>query len=277
MTVAVNPVQRPDNGLDEILKAVQLATSVYGAKLDKDRQAKLDDLAAQRYEQEQIAKAEGAQSDRDFQMKKLATEQAFKSQEADKDRLAKRIELADKKKEENKGLAKQKTEVGYRYNNIIKNANDLKDLVKKEGTMALTGTAGEDMDRAIYNMALDYAKLVDPDSVAREGEVASAQKYMLGFRNLGGATTSNATALKSIDQYVSSLNNRLDAKIQAMESEGQDASSLREVLAKNSKDAPPKFGGSGTALALPKDSVSRPPIKQNGHTYNWNAKTGKYE
>jgi hypothetical protein len=66
--------------------------------------------------------------------------------------------------------------------------NDLDQTIVKFGT-AETGwgskeakNASSKLDAIPYQLAITYAKIVDPGSVAREGEVAAAQKYML---NLG--------------------------------------------------------------------------------------------
>lgn len=47
-----------------------------------------------------------------------------------------------------------------------------------------------------YKLAIEYAKVVDPDSVAREGEVAAAQKYMLKL----GLFSGQASALAGISE-----------------------------------------------------------------------------
>lgn len=114
-----------------------------------------------------------------------------------------------------KAADKSRKESDYRYNNLQKNAAKLKELVQKHGTMELTGAAGDQMDSLVYDMAVDYAKLVDPESIAREGEVAAAQKYMLGFRKFGGATTTNQTALEQIDNYAANLDSRLGSLAEA--------------------------------------------------------------
>lgn len=107
---------------------------------------------------------------------------------------------------------KSNQEADYRYISLRNNAQKLKDLIKTNGTNVLTGDAGTSMDSTIYEMAVDFAKLVDPDSVAREGEVASAKKYMLPFRENYGLTTSNDTAKDQIDNYIQTLDQRLAAR-----------------------------------------------------------------
>lgn len=135
-------------------------------------------------------------------------------------------------------VEQSKKETLYRYNALKQNAQELKDIVKEYGTFELFGDAESKMDSKIYQMAVDYAKLVDPDSVAREGEVAAAQKYMLPFRKNMGASTKNETALKQIDNYLKDLDSRLMAREQ-----GQ----LGIAVAGPKSEPPP--GGPGVAVA----------------------------
>ena len=65
------------------------------------------------------------------------------------------------------------------------------------------------MDKRLYDIALDYAKIVDPASVAREGEVAAAQKYLLPIKGLG---VRNSTAKKYIQDMRDTLSGRMTAK-----------------------------------------------------------------
>ncbi len=113
-------------------------------------------------------------------------------------------------------MEKTEKETKYRYDNLKSNAQKLRSLVSEHGTTEVTGSAGPEMDRLIYEMAIDYAKLVDPDSVAREGEVAAAQKYMLPVRNemmgVKGAGIRNETALQAIGNYEKALDDRLKSR-----------------------------------------------------------------
>ncbi len=117
-------------------------------------------------------------------------------------------------------VAKTNRESDYRYNKLNTNAQELKDTIlgnkekgtKGVGTFEMFGDKGSSMDSKIYQMAVDFAKLVDPDSVAREGEVAAAKKYMLPVRDWGGMGTSNETAGKMIDNYIADLDSRLAAR-----------------------------------------------------------------
>jgi hypothetical protein len=100
----------------------------------------------------------------------------------------------------------------YRYNALKNNAQKLKDIIQQTGTFELFGPDSAKMDSLIYQMAVDYAKLVDPDSVAREGEVAAAQKYMVPVRSMGGLGTKNSTASAIIDNYIADLDTRVESR-----------------------------------------------------------------
>lgn len=126
----------------------------------------------------------------------------------------------------------------YRKNILTTNAKKLKGLIEKVGTMEMTGPEGAEMDSIMYQMAVDYAKLVDPDSVAREGEVAAAQKYMLPIRNMGGLAYSNDTAQEVIDKYIAGLDERVAAR------EGSKAKNIADYV-------PETPGSGGTAVAAP--------------------------
>jgi hypothetical protein len=136
----------------------------------------------------------------------------------------------------------QKTdaEANYRFVALKNNAQKLKDLIQEHGTFELTGDAGAKMDSVIYQMAVDYAKLVDPDSVAREGEVAAAQKYMLPVREttMGIPMYKNSTAVSLVDNYMSDLDQRIAAR-----KAGQAGDTGAQVYEK------PQGGESGTAYA----------------------------
>jgi hypothetical protein len=96
-------------------------------------------------------------------------------------------------------------EVDYRVNSINSALDRLEKNVKDNGTFEVFGNASTDMDKDLYNVALDYAKLVDPESVAREGEVAAAQKYMLPIK---GLTVKNSTALDAIKSMKDTVKQR---------------------------------------------------------------------
>jgi hypothetical protein len=80
---------------------------------------------------------------------------------------------------EKKKQREQMVEIRDRSNNIQRNLAELEKLIDEEGTYNVVGAHNKKLASKIYQIAVDTAKLVDPSSVAREGEVASAQKHML--------------------------------------------------------------------------------------------------
>lgn len=70
------------------------------------------------------------------------------------------------------------TEIQDRYNNIKDSIGSLRNMVKEYGTQEMIGPQNKEMDQYITSIATDMAKLVDPQSVARESEVASFKKML---------------------------------------------------------------------------------------------------
>ena len=100
-------------------------------------------------------------------------------------------------------------------------SKELSDLVTKfgnvEGGMPWSDpTATAKLQAANYQLAIMYAKIVDPDSVAREGEVAAAQKYLIPT----GWLTRNKTTLAAIKNMQDTVDeyqtNRKEAKSSAI-------------------------------------------------------------
>jgi hypothetical protein len=150
--------------------------------------------------------------DNQMRLRGLQEQVASRKEIAEANRLAREDAMSVKKQEK---VDKEKAKVDestYRYNSLNKNLDKLDKLVEDEGTNVITGPEGEIMDKIIYEAAIDFAKLVDPESVAREGEVAAAQKYMLPIRNQMGLGMSNKTARQLIKDYKDSLNERMEAR-----------------------------------------------------------------
>lgn len=82
----------------------------------------------------------------------------------------------------------------------------LREAIKRNGTWE-SGVLGNEKDAAIlqqvpYQLAIQMAKIADPGSVAREGEVAAAQKYLIPT----GFWANRKTALASLDNLESTIN-----------------------------------------------------------------------
>lgn len=92
----------------------------------------------------------------------------------------------------------QVLEVDNFTNNIDRNIDAIKSQIDETGTFELTGPEGAIMDRRLTEIATDLAKLADPDSVAREGEVRVMRQGLVDSGFLGLATR-NETAKAVLD------------------------------------------------------------------------------
>ena len=87
----------------------------------------------------------------------------------------------------------------------LRYADEFENTVKKYGTFEVGSPEGSArLGQLPYQMAIAYAKVVDPASVAREGEVAAAQKYIIPT----GLMTRNETALNAISNFRNDVLNR---------------------------------------------------------------------
>ena len=83
--------------------------------------------------------------------------------------------------------------------------DQLEGLVNKYGNFeVMSPEAAAMLPQLQYSIAINYAKAVDPTSVAREGEVNAAQKYMLPM----GMGTRNATTLAAIKNMRNEIQRR---------------------------------------------------------------------
>jgi hypothetical protein len=180
-------------------------------QLERDRMAQKDKLENRRLDIMEKGKIATLNRATEKDLKRDRERREAKAERGDKFAFE-RQKYADEKAAKDKLAGEKVEEAGYRYKTLKGNTAKLRDLVEKNGTMDLFGAEGTAMDRLIFEMAIDYAKLVDPDSVAREGEVAAAQKYMLPIRKYGGAGMTNATAQQVINDYEQSLDDRLKAR-----------------------------------------------------------------
>lgn len=99
---------------------------------------------------------------------------------------------------------KNKKEFDNRFNNIKTVISTLKQKIKDDGTHDFTGGHNENLSALIDSIAIDSAKMFDPESVARESEVAAFKKMLFE----PGLTTRNATAQEILANYESMLEKR---------------------------------------------------------------------
>ena len=89
-------------------------------------------------------------------------------------------------------------EFGTNVQVATQEANKLENLINKFGNFEVMDTkAAAQLQSASYQLAINYAKIVDPASVAREGEVAAAQKYLIPL----GLGTRNSVSLEAVKEY----------------------------------------------------------------------------
>ena len=149
--------------------------------------------------------------DADQQHKKdtleLTRKKYEKKKEDKKKKDADKLYKESKPGPEEQKLRKVLSEEESRFNILNRNLNELESLVKTHGTVDFFGPEKGDKESKLYQMAIDFAKVVDPESVAREGEVESARKYLLGID-----WTRKDTALKRLESFRKDLLARREAK-----------------------------------------------------------------
>lgn len=96
----------------------------------------------------------------------------------------------------------------------LEQLKELESTVKKYGNFEVASPgatkgaieASAKLDQLPYKMAITYAKIVDPQSVAREGEVAAAQKYVIPM----GLLTGNDKTLAAIKNQREEIKRRVE-------------------------------------------------------------------
>ena len=88
----------------------------------------------------------------------------------------------------------------------LRYADELTAAIKKYGTFESYDSAGSaKLGQLPYQMAIAYAKTVDPTSVAREGEVEAAKKYLIPT----GMWTREETALAAASEFKKDIEARI--------------------------------------------------------------------
>lgn len=128
-------------------------------------------------------------------------------------RASEREERANLKREEEdkKRLDKRKLiteEVEDRSRNITDSINLLQDKIGEVGTFELTGPEEENMKRLVDTIATDMAKLSDPGSVARPGEVELWRKNLAKVGGLQGLGMTNQTAKDILESFKGEVEKR---------------------------------------------------------------------
>lgn len=105
--------------------------------------------------------------------------------------------------------AKMAKETMIRKDNIDKNVAEIVAMVQKHGTNEFLGSHNEDLERKLDQVATDMAKLQDPSSVARPGEVEMVKKTLAA----PGIFKRDATALKMMDGFKREVESRANTAL----------------------------------------------------------------
>lgn len=100
--------------------------------------------------------------------------------------------------------AKYLKEVEDRRKSISKNVKEVVELVKKKGTYEMLGPHNADLNMRIDQIATDMAKLQDPESIARPGEVELVKNTLLN----PGLSTANKTAIDQVKNFNNTVQQR---------------------------------------------------------------------
>jgi len=93
---------------------------------------------------------------------------------------------------------------------IASNVERAKNIITESGTFELTGDASEELDAIMDEISSDMAKLKDPDSAAREGEVRLVRKTLLPSSTIGKLGMRNSTALSLLNKFEGRVQERAD-------------------------------------------------------------------
>ena len=99
-------------------------------------------------------------------------------------------------------------EVENRRTLIEENIDRAKKIIDKYGTVELTGSAENDLNGIMNDIATDMAKLQDPKSVARPSEVAAVRDVLLPQDRTDRLMISNKTAKDVLENFKERVNER---------------------------------------------------------------------
>lgn len=97
------------------------------------------------------------------------------------------------------------TEIESRRQTVNQNIEQLKKMIKEGGTYEAFGPHNEIMDSIVNDIATDMAKLKDPSSAARPGEVELEKASIIK----SGMLQRNSTAMAKLDALEQRLNDRV--------------------------------------------------------------------
>ncbi len=204
-----------------------------GVEGEKDRAARIRaaEIAAAARKKTGGAGAPTEKSTLDLEKRRVDLERA-------KGALVRETDAPDKKKKE------QVLEVENFTANINDNIDALMAQIEASGTFEALGPESAAMERAITNIATDLAKLADPGSVAREGEVSLAKKglFPTGAKAL---FTRNSTAKATLQQLKTEVEKRRANayRIRGIHPAGAPEAAVTPEVDGDTVDADSYFGG----------------------------------
>lgn len=180
------------------------AAAAAAASAEAKRKQEADELAAIQRATSDDAKTIADQRahalrERDIEERSAEGERdrAFRASESEKDRAARakraaggqsrmnqlreeklEVDLAAAKNKPQADRKKAVAEVENRTSNLRRNLDKLDGLIEEFGTVEVFGSEAKQRDNLVDLIAIDMAKLVDPESVARESEVAAFRKLL---------------------------------------------------------------------------------------------------
>lgn len=247
VSVIMPTKKQDDDPLDKIAKALNIAQSIYGMRVDSKKidalkvegqrqaeeyQTKKDELVRKRgiespgedpnsdlsktvratYESQGIkvpgtvsaAQAKPYFGEANVKHVDPATREAaaWRLQDAkDKaeDRKVAKENQAKSAQKNQREFEKRKAAIDNRLDAIAK-------MIGEKGTYEMLGSHNKDLDSALTSVAIDSAKLFDPESVARESEVAAFKSMMFE----PGVSTANKTALDVVSNFKKMIQERAD-------------------------------------------------------------------
>jgi hypothetical protein len=206
MAIAVVQKRQDDDPLNKLANAVNIARSVYGVVADTKQ---FDMLKAKSEEARAQQELENKQRDRGLDIQERSVLVRDKDNKVENDykkaQTSKLYAEINKMKNDTGKPDKRKQEFTGRYKNIADAIATLDKKIEAEGTANVWGSHDKDLQALVDSVAIDSAKLFDPESVARESEVAA-------FRNMlfepGKAFQSDGTARDVLKNYQKILDSR---------------------------------------------------------------------
>lgn len=118
---------------------------------------------------------------------------------------------------------KEITQVKTFRDNLNQNLAELENIIKKKGTFELTGSTQNRKQQLINEIANQYNKMLDPNSVVRPEEAKQISETL----GVDGLLTSNATALENIKGFRDQINRTASGKLSNLVDSQDDADALQ--------------------------------------------------